>query len=157
MRLLKVVLFWATCCLCKGKNSNIPHLHIEMFAIKLTYFYSILLGQGTSRGLVRYQRGDQGPDDLENDITIIDTSFNETTDLVIPPIGGPNVCRSRARTFCCPGWHQRGSTGLCLVPICSSNRCGANGRCIKPNLCLCEGGKIATKCGDSKGLEENGE
>ena len=106
---------------------------------------------------MRYQRGDQGPDDLENDITIIDTSFNETTDLVIPPIGGPNVCRSRARTFCCPGWHQRGSTGLCLVPICSSNRCGANGRCIKPNLCLCEGGKIATKCGDSKGLEENGE
>ena len=128
-----------------------------MFAIKLIYFHFINLGQGTSRGLVRYQRGDQGPDDLENDITIIDTSFNETTDLVIPPIGGPNVCRSRARTFCCPGWHQRGSTGLCLVPICSSNRCGANGRCIKPNLCLCEGGKIATKCGDSKGLEDNGE
>ena len=152
-----MVLFWATCCLCKGKNSNISHLHTVMFAIKLIYFHFINLGQGTSRGLVRYQRGDQGPDDLENDITIIDTSFNETTDLVIPPIGGPNVCRSRARTFCCPGWHQRGSTGLCLVPICSSNRCGANGRCIKPNLCLCEGGKIATKCGDSKGLEDNGE
>ena len=64
-------------------------------------------------------------------------------------MGGPNVCRSRSRTFCCPGWHQRGTTGLCLVPVCSDERCGSNGRCIKPNLCLCDGGKIASHCGQS--------
>jgi len=75
---------------------------------------------------------------------------------VRPPIGGPNVCRSRSRTFCCPGWHQRGSTGLCLVPICSSNRCGPTGRCIKPGLCLCDGGTIATNCGNSNAIGSNG-
>ena len=32
----------------------------------------------SSRGLVRYQRGDQGPDDLDNDITIIDTNTDTT-------------------------------------------------------------------------------
>ena len=47
-------------------------------------------------------------------------------------------------------------SGLCLVPRCSSNRCGSNGRCIKPNLCLCEGGKIAGHCGDSGSLENSG-
>ena len=97
-------------------------------------------------GLARYQRGDQGPDNDE--VMHIDTT-NVITDMVIPPMGGPNVCRSRSRTFCCPGWHQRGTTGLCLVPVCSSDRCGSNGRCIKPNLCLCEGGKIASHCGQN--------
>ena len=103
-------------------------------------------------GLARYQRGDQGPDNDE--VMHIDTN-NVITDMVIPPMGGPNVCRSRSRTFCCPGWHQRGTTGLCLVPVCSSDRCGSNGRCIKPNLCLCEGGKIASHCGQS--IENEGE
>ena len=103
----------------------------------------------------RYQRGDQGPDDLDNDISIIDFDQNKTIS-VRPPIGGPNVCRSRSRTFCCPGWHQRGSTGLCLVPICSSNRCGSSGRCIKPGLCLCDGGTIATNCGNSNSIGSNG-
>ena len=104
----------------------------------------------------RYQRGDQGPDDdLHHTEIGVDTT-NVITDIIVPPIGGPNVCRSRSRTFCCPGWHQRDSTGLCLVPQCSSNRCGSNGRCIKPNLCLCEGGKIAAHCGDSGSLENTG-
>lgn len=109
-----------------------------------------------SNGLVRYQRGDQGPDDdlHQTDISI---DYNSVvTDTIVPPIGGPNVCRSRSRTFCCPGWHQRGSTGLCLVPVCSSNRCGNNGRCIKPNLCLCEGGKIAAHCGDGSSPDNEG-
>ena len=97
-------------------------------------------------GLARYQRGDQGPDNDE--VMHIDTN-NVITDMIIPPMGGPNVCRSRSRTFCCPGWHQRGTTGLCLVPVCSSDRCGSNGRCIKPNLCLCEGGRIASHCGQN--------
>ena len=105
--------------------------------------------------IFRYQRGDQGPDDLDNDISIIDFEQNKTIS-VRPPIGGPNVCRSRSRTFCCPGWHQRGSTGLCLVPICSSNRCGPTGRCIKPGLCLCDGGTIATNCGNSNAIGSNG-
>ena len=63
------------------------------------------------------------------------------------PIGGPNVCRSRGRTFCCPGWAQRGVTGLCLVPLCTSG-CGTGGHCIKPSLCVCDGGKIAPRCNE---------
>ena len=107
-------------------------------------------------GLVRYQRGDQGPDDdLQPSEINIETN-TVVTDIVVPPIGGPNVCRSRSRTFCCPGWHQRGSTGLCLVPICTSERCGLSGRCIKPNLCLCDGGKIASRCGDAGAIDEGG-
>ena len=107
-------------------------------------------------GLVRYQRGDQGPDDdLDHSEINIETN-TVVTDMVVPPVGGPNVCRSRSRTFCCPGWHQRGSTGLCLAPVCTSQRCGSNGRCIKPNLCLCEGGKIASRCGDGGAIEDGG-
>jgi len=41
-------------------------------------------------------------------------------------------------------------TGLCLVPICSRG-CGGGGRCIKPNLCLCDGGKIGGRCGGGGG------
>ena len=108
--------------------------------------YVCAIFEANASGLARYQRGDQGPDD--NDEVHIDTN-SIITDTVIPPMGGPNVCRSRSRTFCCPGWHQRGTTGLCLVPVCSDERCGSNGRCIKPNLCLCDGGKIASHCGQS--------
>ena len=39
---------------------------------------------------------------------------------------------------------QRGMTGLCLVPLCSSG-CGSGGHCIKPSLCVCDGGKIAPR------------
>jgi hypothetical protein len=130
-------------------------------------FFSTILalseanGGRWSNGLVRFQRGDQGPDDDllspdDQSSSIINSNTSSRTDLVLPPIGGPNVCRSRSRTFCCPGWHQRGATGLCLVPICASNRCGLGGRCIKPNLCLCDGGKIANQCGNSNNLIENG-
>ncbi|KAK6631430.1 hypothetical protein RUM44_005957 [Polyplax serrata] len=58
----------------------------------------------------------------------------------------PNVCRSRhdSRTHCCPGWTIKVSTGLCTVPICSRS-CGT-GRCIKPNMCLCEGGTLGFTC-----------
>lgn len=126
---------------------------------EFTYYLGELITFNFTRILksyiFRYQRGDQGPDDLDNDISIIDFEQNKTIS-VRPPIGGPNVCRSRSRTFCCPGWHQRGSTGLCLVPICSSNRCGPTGRCIKPGLCLCDGGTIATNCGNSNAIGSNG-
>ena len=46
-------------------------------------------------GLVRYQRGDQGPDDdlQHSEITVDSETIIDT--VVIPPIGGPNVCRSR--------------------------------------------------------------
>ena len=27
----------------------------------------------------------------------------------------PNVCRSRYRNYCCPGWTLRPSTGLCII------------------------------------------
>ena len=127
---------WSCC------NTGNIKMRTLLFAI---YFCAIFKAVQPS-GLARYQRGDQGPDD--NDEVHIDSN-TIITDTVIPPMGGPNVCRSRSRTFCCPGWHQRGTTGLCLVPVCSDERCGSNGRCIKPNLCLCDGGKIATNCGQS--------
>ncbi|XP_035710508.1 fibrillin-2 isoform X2 [Folsomia candida] len=60
------------------------------------------------------------------------------------PVGGPNVCRSRIRTYCCPGWSQKSASGLCVIPICT-RACGA-GRCVKPNLCLCDGGTISNQC-----------
>ena len=124
---------------------------------KLVIFLGILVQFSNGQnGIVRYQRGDQGPDeDLHSTDITIDTN-TVITDMIVPPIGGPNVCRSRSRTFCCPGWHQRGSTGLCLVPVCSNERCGLNGRCIKPNLCLCEGGKIAAHCGDQNSQDIGG-
>ncbi|XP_073977329.1 fibrillin-2-like isoform X3 [Rhodnius prolixus] len=63
---------------------------------------------------------------------------------VSAPIGGPNVCRSRNRTYCCPGWQLKVSSGLCIIPICT-RRCG-RGRCVKPNLCLCDSGALASSC-----------
>nr|CAD7423795.1 unnamed protein product [Timema monikensis] len=57
----------------------------------------------------------------------------------------PNVCRSRYRSsYCCPGWSIKPATGLCVIPICS--RPCSTGRCIKPNICLCEGGGVASSC-----------
>ncbi|XP_050520393.1 fibrillin-2-like isoform X2 [Daktulosphaira vitifoliae] len=60
------------------------------------------------------------------------------------PVGGPNVCRSRFRNYCCPGWTLKQATGLCIVPIC--NRPCNGGRCIKPNMCLCDEGSIRPAC-----------
>ncbi|KAF4525809.1 hypothetical protein B566_EDAN009917 [Ephemera danica] len=67
----------------------------------------------------------------------------------------PNVCRSRYRNYCCPGWTQKQTNGMCIVREYSSlagdissiqiTRCCC-GRCIKPNVCMCEGGTVATAC-----------
>ncbi|XP_043673250.1 fibrillin-2-like isoform X2 [Vespula pensylvanica] len=62
----------------------------------------------------------------------------------VPPTG-PNVCRSRFKNYCCPGWSKKPETGLCVIPVCT-RRCGT-GRCIRPNICLCEGGTVASTCG----------
>ncbi|XP_065222296.1 fibrillin-2-like [Planococcus citri] len=64
---------------------------------------------------------------------------------VTPTIGGPNVCRSRYKNYCCPGWRLKPNTGLCVVPVCWRH-CGEAGRCIKPNICLCENGAIGATC-----------
>ena len=80
--------------------------------------------------------------------------------LLPPVVGGPNVCRSAsasgAATFCCPGWRQRGLTGLCLAPVCSRGcgEGGVGGRCIKPNLCLCAGGRIMPRCQEGDAGED---
>ncbi|KAK3920598.1 Fibrillin-1 [Frankliniella fusca] len=50
--------------------------------------------------------------------------------------GGPNVCRSRYRNYCCPGWTLR--HGLCIVPVCVRT-CNV-GSCVKPNVCSCPPG-----------------
>ncbi|XP_025412034.1 fibrillin-2-like isoform X2 [Sipha flava] len=60
------------------------------------------------------------------------------------PVGGPNVCRSRFRNYCCPGWTLKHATGLCIVPVC--NRPCNGGRCIKPNMCLCDEGSVRSAC-----------
>nr|XP_018912347.1 PREDICTED: fibrillin-2-like [Bemisia tabaci]XP_018912348.1 PREDICTED: fibrillin-2-like [Bemisia tabaci] len=60
------------------------------------------------------------------------------------PVGGPNVCRSRTRNYCCPGWSLKRATGLCIIPLCS-RQCG-NGTCVKPNICMCQNGNIGISC-----------
>ena len=105
--------------------------------------------QKRSQTVARFQRGDQGPDEtgeLPDRIQIIasgaSSAFNR-----IEQLRGPNVCRSRGQSVCCSGWSQRGNSGLCLVPICNKNACGPRGRCIKPGLCMCDGGNISPSCG----------
>ena len=94
---------------------------------------------------LRFQRGDQGPDE--------ELSFSKPSGGSVSP-GGPNVCRSRSRSHCCPGWKVKGFTGLCLTPVCNDN-CGKNGKCVKPNICICEDGKISPRCSE-EGLSETG-
>ncbi|XP_076053545.1 fibrillin-2-like, partial [Oratosquilla oratoria] len=60
--------------------------------------------------------------------------------------GGPNVCGSRHRSFCCPGWTMKPGNNLCIIPICT-RECGGTGRCVRPNLCMCDGGMISPRCG----------
>ncbi|XP_069194609.1 fibrillin-1-like [Procambarus clarkii] len=62
----------------------------------------------------------------------------------------PNVCGSRHRPFCCPGWQQKTGNNLCIIPICSRD-CGSGGRCVRPNLCMCLGGLISSVCGGRGG------
>ncbi|XP_018328225.1 fibrillin-2 isoform X2 [Agrilus planipennis] len=65
----------------------------------------------------------------------------------LPPLvpGGPNVCRSNRRVYCCTGWSKHPITGMCLIPVCVRS-CGP-GRCIHPNICLCDGGRKSPTCG----------
>ncbi|ODM92484.1 Fibrillin-2 [Orchesella cincta] len=41
------------------------------------------------------------------------------------------------------------------MPTICSRPCGA-GRCVKPNLCLCDGGTISTQCSTSSGRGSDG-
>ncbi|XP_054288254.1 fibrillin-2-like [Macrosteles quadrilineatus] len=70
------------------------------------------------------------------------------------PVGGPNVCRSRHRNYCCPGWSMKPATGLCIIPICI-RKCG-RGRCVKPNLCMCEDGNLQSTCNHNQ-PKQNGD
>ncbi|XP_059048005.1 von Willebrand factor C and EGF domain-containing protein-like [Achroia grisella] len=62
---------------------------------------------------------------------------------------GPNVCRTRNGTHCCPGWTSRPNSLLCVVPLCRPD-CGSPGgspgACIGPNMCRCPGGVEAPSC-----------
>ncbi|XP_059085513.1 fibrillin-2-like [Tigriopus californicus] len=119
---------------------------MTMYPITSIILLLISLTSSTAHGrqsYARYQRGDQGPDVSEE---LSAGAINSITESRLPrPIGGPNVCRSRDSSFCCPGWVQRGATGLCLIPVCSG--CGNNGRCFRPNMCICQGGQISPNCG----------
>ena len=98
--------------------------------------------------VTRVQRGDQGPDDtgdISDNIQIINTVSSSSFSRV-DQLRGPNVCRSGGKSACCSGWSQRGRSGLCLVPLCNEGSCGQRGRCIKPGLCMCEGGNISPQC-----------
>jgi hypothetical protein len=57
------------------------------------------------------------------------------------------VCKARYRTYCCPGWTRHNILGLCIVPVCSRSCCA--GRCVQPNMCLCENGQQSTTCSRS--------
>ncbi|XP_046415905.1 fibrillin-2-like isoform X1 [Neodiprion fabricii] len=78
------------------------------------------------------------------------------------PLRGPNICRTRHTNYCCPGWTKKPESGLCVIPVCS-RRCGVQGRCIRPNICMCESGTVASVCntvGQRKGpytVYENGD
>ncbi|CAH0559244.1 unnamed protein product [Brassicogethes aeneus] len=64
----------------------------------------------------------------------------------LPPLtpGGPNVCRTRYnRAQCCSGWQRDSLFGLCIKPICRP--CGS-GKCVQPNVCMCEGGRKSSSC-----------
>ncbi|XP_066993764.2 fibrillin-2 [Anabrus simplex] len=69
-------------------------------------------------------------------------------------VAGPNVCRSRYRHYCCPGWTIKPGTGQCLIPICT-RPCG-KGHCIKPNICLCESGTVSSTCASSMQSKQEG-
>lgn len=100
----------------------------------------------------RVQRGDQGPDDtgdISDKLQLISTSSASSSFHRFDQLRGPNVCRAKGKSSCCSGWSQRGRSGLCLAPICKQGACGGRGRCIKPGLCMCEGGHISPRCGDS--------
>ena len=107
--------------------------------------------------VTRVQRGDQGPDDTGGDFSdnlqfiSSSSSFNR-----VEQLRGPNVCRSGGQSTCCSGWSQRGRSGLCLNPICNEGSCGQRGRCIKPGLCMCEGGKISPRCRTANGFTSRG-
>uniref|UniRef100_A0A8C3NS08 Fibrillin 2 n=1 Tax=Cyanoderma ruficeps TaxID=181631 RepID=A0A8C3NS08_9PASS len=58
---------------------------------------------------------------------------------------GPNVCGSRCRSYCCPGWKTLPGGNQCIVPICR-NSCG-DGFCSRPNMCTCASGQISPMCG----------
>ncbi|XP_072384771.1 fibrillin-1-like [Diabrotica undecimpunctata] len=72
-------------------------------------------------------------------------SHNSTEPQHHLPPGGPNVCRSRTRSYCCPGWQRHNIIGLCILPVCSRS-CGY-GQCVSPNVCLCDGGQRSSTCG----------
>ena len=121
---------------------------IERAAMALLLFMVVtcpsqILGRRT---YARYQRGDQGPDTTDALGGVLPPGGPASNSGLPAPIGGPNVCRSRQTSFCCPGWTQRGTTGLCLVPLCDQG-CGDTGHCLKPNICMCDGGRITPKCG----------
>uniref|UniRef100_A0A8B9EVW3 Fibrillin 2 n=1 Tax=Amazona collaria TaxID=241587 RepID=A0A8B9EVW3_9PSIT len=64
---------------------------------------------------------------------------------------GPNVCGSRFRSYCCPGWKTLPGGNQCIVPICK-NSCG-DGFCSRPNMCTCASGQISPTCG-SKSIQQ---
>ena len=103
------------------------------------------------------QRSDQEPDDTgdhSENIQIINSvaslSFNR-----IDQRRDANVCRPSSQSIYCSGWSQRGRSGLCLVPVCNQGSCGQKGRCIKTELCMCEGGNISLRCRSSNGNQSN--
>lgn len=96
---------------------------MSWFSVTLIAFAWLTLPgvDGRGRAFARFQRGDQGPDTSSGSS---DIGLAGPKDSLLPaPIGGPNVCRSSGSSTCCPGWSQRGLTGLCLVPLCSRG-CG---------------------------------
>ncbi|XP_018574078.1 fibrillin-2-like [Anoplophora glabripennis] len=108
-----------------------PQMRVVGYILALWF----LSGQAVAS---RHNRGHRGSNQESN-------SNNDDKTPLSP--GGPNVCRSRTRTYCCPGWQRHNLLGLCIIPVCS-RPCGS-GQCVSPNTCLCEGGHKASSCKQS--------
>uniref|UniRef100_A0A672TJ02 Fibrillin 2 n=1 Tax=Strigops habroptila TaxID=2489341 RepID=A0A672TJ02_STRHB len=59
---------------------------------------------------------------------------------------GPNVCGSRFRSYCCPGWKTLPGGNQCIVLQQCSIRCMNGGTCTD-DRCQCQKGYIGTYCG----------
>ncbi|KAH6937565.1 hypothetical protein HPB50_001718 [Hyalomma asiaticum] len=78
----------------------------------------------------------------------------QTVELEAASASGPfqrmsrvNVCRWGPAPICCDGWTKQwghGRYGLCTVPVCRRS-CG-QGRCVRPNVCRCTSGVLASSC-----------
>ncbi|XP_050313522.1 fibrillin-2-like [Anthonomus grandis grandis] len=119
----------------KNMPLNGPKDHLRRGAACLILIYLISLSAAEPIGNNRYRSNFREEQD-----------HHQSTNSLSP--GGPNVCRSRGRSYCCPGWQRHATLGLCIIPMCA--RTCSPGQCVSPNVCMCEGGQRSASCQNYK-------